>query len=77
MQELIPSHIVAERLGVSRSTVQNMCRDGRLVPAARVAGARGGYLIDADQLDQLIAARAGLTVEAYRLARELDAEGAR
>lgn len=77
MQELIPSHIAAERLGVSRSTVQNMCKDGRLTPAARVAGPRGGFLLDPAQLDELIAARAGLTVEAYRAAREMTAEAQR
>lgn len=77
MQELIPSHIAAERLGVSRSTVQNMCKDGRLTPAARVAGPRGGFLLDSEQIDELIATRAGLTVEAYRAALKMTAEAQR
>lgn len=57
MQALIPPHIAAERLGVSRNTILNMARDGRLTPVAKVEGPLGAYLFDADQIDMLVIAR--------------------
>lgn len=55
MQALIPPHIAAERLGVSRNTILNMARDGRLTPVAKVEGPLGAYLFDEEQIDRLAA----------------------
>lgn len=55
MQALIPPHIAAERLGVSRNTILNMARDGRLTPVAKVEGRLGAYLFDEAQIDAIAA----------------------
>lgn len=53
MQALLTTHLVADRLGVSRQTVRNMVRDGRLEPVARAEGPLGAFLFDAEQIDRL------------------------
>ena len=61
MQALIPPHLAAERLGVSRNTILNMARDGRLTPVAKVEGPLGAYLFDEAQIEALAAERAEAT----------------
>ena len=57
MQALLTARLTAERLGVSRQTVRNMARDGRLKPIGRVAGDLGPYLFDPAEVDALAAAQ--------------------
>lgn len=48
----ISSTEAAQRLGVSRRTVLNWLRDGRL-DADKLPGRLGSYVIDADAVEQL------------------------
>jgi excisionase family DNA binding protein len=48
--DLIGSAEVARLLGVSRSTVSRMIRDGYLVPAMRMGTKTGAYLFDPNSL---------------------------
>lgn len=55
MQALLTSSRVAARLGVSRGTVLNMAKDGRLQPVGRAAGPLGAFLFDSEAIDALAA----------------------
>lgn len=69
--QLLSSSEVARRLGRSRQAIAAAAAAGRIPYETKVAGARGAYLFDADSIDRLAAARADLTVGAYRVAREI------
>lgn len=44
--QLIGASTVAQLLGVDRSTVSKMVKDGRLVPLAQLDGSTGAYVFD-------------------------------
>lgn len=46
---------VAERLGVSVATVRRMVLAGRLAPATKGNGLRGGYVFDAAEVERVAA----------------------
>lgn len=54
---LLSTGQVAKRLGIDRRTVLQRVGTGRLVPAQKLDGPNGAFLFDAEQVDELVAAK--------------------
>lgn len=52
---LLSTAEAAERIGVSVRTLNRMAEDGRIVPAAKAPGLRGGYLYDPAEVERVAA----------------------
>ena len=56
--DLLSTAEAAERIGVSVRTLNRMAEDGRITPAAKAPGLRGGYLYEPAEVER-VAAEAG------------------
>lgn len=54
---LVPSAAVCSTLKIERSTLTRMVKDGRIAPAFKMPGKRGGYLFDPVEVDRVLSER--------------------
>ena len=52
---LLSTAEAAERVGVSVRTLNRMADDGRITPAAKAPGLRGGYLYEPAEVERVAA----------------------
>jgi excisionase family DNA binding protein len=57
--DLIASQDVCELLNIDRSTLSRWVKAGRITPAMRMPGQTGAFLFSRDDVDELVAMRAG------------------